>query len=147
MTLRRRGTGPELAVTGEVEHERIWSWDELDGLPGTIPDLGAEADGFVGIAVPLAPVLDASMPTAAATHATIESDDGHYRASIPLSDLMQSGWLAYGLDGRPLPGDRGGPLRVVVPQGRTLCWNVKSVAVVRVTAGPEPDSVPENPPH
>ena len=116
-------------------------------MPGAIADIGTEAEGFAGEAVPLTPILDASGPTAAATHATVESDDGHYRASIPLGDLMQRGWLMFALDGAPLPRERGGPLRVVVPEGRTLCWNVKGAATIRVTAGAEPDSVPANPPH
>ena len=147
MTITRRDRDPELVVTGEVGREVRWPWRELAALPGCIPDLGTEAAGFAGAAVPLSAILDAAMPTAAATHATVESDDGHYRASIPLSELMHRGWLAFALDGAPLPRDRGGPLRVVVPQGRTLCWNVKGAAVLRLTAGPEPDSVPENPPH
>ncbi len=136
-----------LVVAGLVGGSRTWGWSELAALPGRIPDLGAEADGFAGEAVPVAAVLAASEPAIGATHATVESDDGHYRASIPLPELSEKGWLAFGLDGEPLPRDRGGPLRVVVPQGRTLCWNVKGAATIRLTAGPEPDSVPANPPH
>ncbi len=146
MSIRRRTDEPELRVTGDVAHPRAWTRAELAALPGRIPDLGSEADGFAGEAVPLTLVLDAAEPGSEATHASVESDDGHYRASIPLPELML-GWLAFSLDGEPLPRERGGPLRVVVPQGRTLCWNVKGVTTIRITAGAEPDSVPANPPH
>ncbi len=147
MTIRRRDADPQLRVSGLVAVPRDWGWDELADLPGRISDLGTKADGFAGEAVPLAAVLAASEPAPAATHATVASDDGHYRASIPLPELVEKGWLAFAIDGRPLSRERGGPLRVVVPQGRTLCWNVKSAAGIRVTAGPEPDSVPANPTH
>ncbi len=147
VTIRSRSEKPTLAVGGLVAHPRTWSWDELAAHPQRIPNLGELAEGFVGEAVPLAHVLTDAGPEPAATHATVFSDDGHYRASIPIGDLVDLGWLAVSLDGEPLPRDEGGPLRVVVPRGRTLCWNVKSAVEIRVTAGPEPDSVPENPPH
>ena len=66
---------------------------------------------------------------------------------LPLDDLREDGWLAFSEAGGPLPGNRGGPFRLTVAEGSTLCWNVKRVATLRVTAGPEPDDVPENPPH
>ncbi len=147
MTIRQRHAGVRLDVTGLVATPRSWSADDLAGVPGAVADLGEVADGFVGEAVPVAPILAGSEPAPDATHCTVASDDGHYQASIPLADLAGKGWLAFRLDGRPLPRDRGGPLRVVVPRGRTLCWNVKSVAELRLTAGPEPDSVPANPSH
>ncbi len=147
MSIRRRTGSLQLAVTGRVRTSTAWDIEDLAGVPGRIPDLGDRAEGFAGEAVPLRPLLDAAGPDGAATHATVISDDGHYRASIPLDELRDNGWLAFRLDGEPLPRERGGPLRVVVPQGRTLCWNVKSAVEIEVTAGPQPDSVPENPPH
>lgn len=146
MTIRRRGAA-HLEVTGLVTEVVGMTAGELALLPGVIPDLGERADGFVGEAAPMAAVLAETQPLPEATHCTVVSDDGHYRASIPLAELWNKGWIAFGLAGLPLPRDRGGPLRVVVPQGRTLCWNVKSVAELKLTDGPEPDSVPANPTH
>lgn len=71
-----------------------------------------------------------------ATHATVFSRDGAYTASIPLEELLAGGRLSLGDD-----------LRLTILGGRTLCWNVKDVGGVRITDHPEPDSVPENPPH
>jgi DMSO/TMAO reductase YedYZ molybdopterin-dependent catalytic subunit len=75
-------------------------------------------------------------------HVTVESGDGHYRASIPLHEMRRGGRLLLGLS-----KDRGGPVRLIVEDGRTLCWNVKRVVALRFTQGSEADSVPENPEH
>lgn len=77
-------------------------------------------------------LLERASPTAAADHATVVSADDDYRASIPLPALRE-GLLEDG--------------RLTIPQGRTLCWNVKNVTRIEVTCGPQPDSVPPNPPH
>lgn len=100
--------------------------------------------GFSGMAVPVRPLLEHA--SASAQFGTVASDDGHYTASIPLADL-ERGLLILEDGGRALPRDRGGPFRLIVPDGRTLCWNVKSVVEIRFTDEPEPDSVPANPPH
>ena len=86
--------------------------------------------------VMVADVLDQVGLATGATHATVVSADGGYTASIPLEELLAGGHLAVGED-----------IRLTITGGRTLCWNVKDVATIRVTDGPEPDSVPENPPH
>ncbi|MGH8945722.1 MAG: molybdopterin-dependent oxidoreductase [Acidimicrobiia bacterium] len=147
MTLGPRSEARSLRLSGLVARESELAYEEISHLGGSIPDLGMVADGFVGRAVPMRAVIDRARPDHRATYVTVESDDGFYRASIPLSELAENGWLAYSLGEGPLPRERGGPLRVVVPLGRTLCWNVKSVAELRFTARPEPDSVPDDPPH
>lgn len=81
---------------------------------------------------PVADFLSAARPLADADHATVVSAGDGYRASIPLTDLAR-GDLADG--------------RLTIPDGRTLCWNVKDVVRIEVTIGHEPDDVPENPPH
>jgi hypothetical protein len=77
-------------------------------------------------------LLAAARPRPGTDHATVHAGDDGYKASIPLVDLAR-GSLTEG--------------RLVVDGGRTLCWNVKDVVRIEVTAGPRPDSVPENPPH
>ena len=50
-----------------------------------------------------------------ATHVLFHAHDG-YTTDLPLSDCLREGvLLAWELDGEPLPGDHGGPLRVVTP--------------------------------
>ena len=123
------------------------TWEELRVLPGRVEDASDVAAGATGTAVPLASILDAAGIDPTATHATVISTNGGYTASIPLETLRTGGWLAVALGDEPLPTERGGPLRLTVAEGTTLCWNVKDVGSIRFTVGPEPDSVPENPPH
>lgn len=80
---------------------------------------------------PVADLLAAAAPRPEADHATVHSGDG-YRASIPVHELRR-GTLTEG--------------RLTVPDGRTLCWNVKDVVRIELTSGKHADSVPENPPH
>lgn len=134
-----------LRITGLGD--AVFTWEELLALPGSVAEAATVAAGAVGLAVPVAAILDSVAIADAATHGTVVSSDGGYRASIPIGTLRGGGWLAVALDGRPLPADRGGPLRLTVADGTTLCWNVKDVGSIRLTVGPEPDSVPENPPH
>ena len=122
-------------------------WAELDGLDGGVVDAAEVAEGAVGAAVPVSSVLAGIPLDPAATHCSVVSRDGAYKASIPIDDLRNGGWLAYALGGEPLPADAGGPLRLTVAQGDTLCWNVKDVGELRFTAGSEPDNVPRKPKH
>lgn len=123
------------------------TWEALLALLGGVVDAGTVAVGAVGHAIPLAPIIDIAAVDARATHATVASRDGGYTASIPLETLRRGGWLAVALDDGPLPSSHGGPLRLTVADGDTLCWNVKDVGSIRFTVGPEADSVPANPPH
>jgi DMSO/TMAO reductase YedYZ molybdopterin-dependent catalytic subunit len=124
-----------------------FSWDRLMTLPGRVDDAMTVAHGAVGVAVPVASILAEATIDPSATHGTVTSSDGTYTASIPIETLRSGGWLAVALDDEALPADRGGPLRLTVAEGDTLCWNVKDVGGIHFTMGPEADSVPENPPH
>jgi DMSO/TMAO reductase YedYZ molybdopterin-dependent catalytic subunit len=135
-----------LRVDGLVASPRGGTRADLAGLPG-VARISDVAPGSAGRAAPLEALLAAADPDRGADHGTVESDDGLYRASIPLRDLRESGWVIFETDGAALPRDSGGPFRVVIRAGRTLCWNVKSAMLIRLTEGSEPDSVSENPPH
>ena len=138
---------PHLRVTGLVAHEALFAASDLATFPSVVADAASVAAGAVGTAVRVGEILDQVTVEHGATHCTVISQGGAYRASIPLDDLREDGWLAFSEAGGPLPDNRGGPFRLTVAEGSTLCWNVKRVATLRVTAGPEPDDVPENPPH
>ncbi len=135
-----------LRITGLVEDEATIDTGTMDAMPSATGDVSALAPGATGAGVRVADVLAVARPTAAATHCTVISGDG-YRASIPLADILDGGWLAYALGGAPLPVDNGGPLRLTVAQGSTLCWNVKGVAELHLAEDREEDDVPANPPH
>ena len=126
-TLRATGLG-----RGSLE------WSEIDSIADGAGDGGDVA---------MASILEHLVIDPAATHCSVVSQDGSYSASIPLDELREGGWLAFALDGKALTGDLGGPLRLTVREGTTLCWNVKDVGELRFTVGEEPDSVPKKPTH
>ena len=130
--------GVVLRITGLVEEPREWHWEELAKLEGQIQEAG-------GRGVSAGALLEASGSQGG--YVSVESEDGAYRASIPIDELAAKGVVVYGLGEGGLPRDKGGPFRMLVPGGHTLCWNVKGVGEMRVTAEQEPDSVPANPTH
>ena len=140
-------TSTGLRISGLAAGAGDIEWDEIAALPGGVTQAATVAPGAAGSAVPMAPIITLAAPAATATHCTVASRDGGYTASIPIATLRRGGWLAFALDGSPLPADLGGPLRLTVAEGATLCWNVKDVGELRFTTAKEPDSVPENPPH
>lgn len=77
---------------------------------------------------PLEPLLEEAGPEDAADHGTVMSGDGHFTASIPLAFLARSR-LENG--------------RLWVPDAPTHCWDVKDVIRIELTAGRQPDTVPD----
>lgn len=108
---------------------------DLRGLAG--------ADGVVAVA----DVVDVSGDGARATHCTAISRDGSYRASLPIATMLSAGRITVLRNGRVLDAAQGGPLRLTVVEGDTLCWNVKHLEELRLSIGALPDDVPANPPH
>jgi DMSO/TMAO reductase YedYZ molybdopterin-dependent catalytic subunit len=124
-----------VSIRGKVHRSRIFS----------VPDL--ETMSTDGETVRVERIIGRAVPVTQATHATVVSSDGSYRASIPLEDLASGGVLAFGSGRGILSSGEGGPLRLTVVDGKTLCWNVKDVAVIDVTVGAAPDDVPARPTH
>ena len=110
-------------------------------------EMSSIADNAVGEAVPAALLVELAEPEPDAAYCSVVSVDGAYSASIPIADLVAGGWLAFRLDGEALPEEHGGPFRLTVAEGKTLCWNVKDVGELRFTATKEPDNVPARPTH
>ncbi|HEX9855296.1 MAG TPA: molybdopterin-dependent oxidoreductase [Acidimicrobiia bacterium] len=134
-----------VTVEGLVTHRADLTAGDLESLGGVGEDAGEVAGGAAGRAVAVGKLIEAADPLEQATHCTVISADETYRASIPLADLVEGGWLAFAIGDGPLPV--GGPFRLTVAKGSTLCWNVKNVGTLRLTSGPEPDDVPESPLH
>lgn len=136
----------DLELTGLANGPTSLSWDDITAMRG-IADVPSLDSAVVGEAVPASVVVDIAQPQEAASYCSVVSSDGEYSASIPIADLVDSGWLAFRLNGETLPVEHGGPLRLTVAEGKTLCWNVKDVGELRFTATKEPDSVPARPEH
>ena len=119
-----------LVVSGLVAIPDRYSLEDLTRLGDNLQE-GATA------VVPVRRVIEAASPSASATHVTALSADGSYSASIPLEEAVSKGELHVNAAESKLP------IRLLVPGGMTLCWNVKGLGRLRVTEGPEPDSLPE----
>lgn len=131
MSDERRGQQPGLTVDGLVDDPQCYALEHLRGLGEVRNTDRGEA------AVPLRAVVEPAKPSTAADHVSAVSADGSYTASIPLSEALAKGVIH--VEG----GSGGGLIRLEVPGGLTKCWNVKSLGLLRVTEGPEPDSLPD----
>ena len=125
-------------VDGQVRTPRDFAFADLASLPGQVADVGAIAPGREGGAVTLRSVLDAVGTWATATRVTLESSDGKFSQQAPLAAL-QSAVLVYRLGELPLPVEKGGPVRFLIPNleecnvvGIDRCTNVKALARVRI---------------
>jgi DMSO/TMAO reductase YedYZ molybdopterin-dependent catalytic subunit len=130
-------------VEGLVERPTTWSWDEIHALPQS------DYDGAIhcvttwskfdmhwsGVAVDT--LLAAARPSPAATHVVAYSHTG-YTTNVPLADVTDGkAWVAFAVDGQPLPRDHGGPARLLVPH--LYFWkSAKWVAGLRVLDHDEP---------
>lgn len=111
-----------LTIDGLVADERTWTWQDLHRLPpsefrGDIHCVttwskfdtsfgGASLDGL----------LDAVEPLPTATHVFVTSESG-YTTNLPLGELRDGkAWLVWTHEGRPLPREHGGPVRLLVPR-------------------------------
>jgi DMSO/TMAO reductase YedYZ molybdopterin-dependent catalytic subunit len=111
-----------LTVDGAVEAPLALSLEDLVALP----QVDEEADfhcvtgwsvldlAFRGVR--LETLIALARPTEAATHVMTHAADG-YSANLPLEEALKPDVLvAHQVEGRPLPPERGGPARLVVPQ-------------------------------
>lgn len=139
MILRVEGA---VARTCELDHEA------LAALPRQIEDVAALVAGRNGRGVSVGAVLAEAGVRTEATHLTVEADDGSFAASVPL-DAVGDAVLVYRLGDGALPREKGGPLRLLIPDaarcGRAevdTCANVKHVAVLRLEVGQGRDTRP-----
>ncbi len=98
VSLDELGAMPRVTLTSDLHCVRRWSF------------LGLEWGG-----VATAELLQRYPPADDVSHVLVWAEHG-YSATLRIDDLRRDGvLLADALDGRPLPPDRGYPLRLVVP--------------------------------
>jgi len=127
-----------LRIEGPGLEARDLGFDDLAALPDQVENVGSLAPGRQGGAVPLRAVLDAVGVGPGAREVTLESADGKFSQRAPL-DGLRSALLVYRLGDGPLPADRGGPIRFLVPNleecgipGVDRCTNVKALGRIRL---------------
>ena len=111
-----------LTVDGLVRDATTWTWDELHAEPQSeyrgpihcVTTWSKFDTRFGGVSVDV--VLDAASPKPEATHVLATSTTG-YTTNLPLEHLRGGrAWVVWDFDGRPLPREHGGPVRLLVPQ-------------------------------
>jgi Oxidoreductase molybdopterin binding domain len=100
--------GQALEVCGQVQQPGAFDFEALAQLSGQIEEISALVPGRSGGGVRLASLLTAVRPRPEATHLTVESSDGGFSASVPLSAVVGSGVVLYRLGTQALPAQQGG---------------------------------------
>lgn len=131
-----------LRVDGSVSEEGEWTYRDFEKLPKDlqVEDVSRLEPGIAGSGVRVKAVLSKAKPASRADYVTFHSLDGRFAASLPLKEVMEHGILVYQRDNAPLSQTKGGPIRLVVPQGDDACANVKSVHRIEVTVGKGKDT-------
>src|SRR5262245_38901451 len=131
-----------LRIEGEVQQARAFTFADLAALPQQVSDISQLIPGREGGGVRLQSILDTVNPTATATYITLKSTDGKFSASVPLA-AMRNAVVAYRLGNDPLPAQKGGPFRFLIPNVEECaigevdaCANVKFLGEIRLSSQP-----------
>jgi DMSO/TMAO reductase YedYZ molybdopterin-dependent catalytic subunit len=131
----------DFTITGEVDAQKRWTWDEFRALPSEAvtvdihcvtkwSKLDTEWEG-----VPVETLLDGVETSA---EYVLAFCDGGYTTNVPLEDLVDGkAWVAYIYGGEPLDPEHGGPARLLVPH--LYFWkSAKWVRGLRLMSSDEP---------
>jgi DMSO/TMAO reductase YedYZ molybdopterin-dependent catalytic subunit len=128
-------------ITGAVDSERTWSWDELRALPSEtitkdihcVTKWSKFDTVWEGVSVDT--LLEGIETGAAYVSAFC---DGGYTTNLPLEDVTDGkAWIAFAFGGEPLEPEHGGPARLLVPH--LYFWkSAKWVRGLRLTDEDEP---------
>ncbi len=108
-------------IDGLVSNPTTWTWQEIHALaPSTyngdihcVTTWSKLAMTWTGVSIDT--LLAIAQPLPAATHVMATSHSG-YTTNLPLPDVTGGhAWVAWEVDGGPLPTQHGGPARLLVP--------------------------------
>jgi DMSO/TMAO reductase YedYZ molybdopterin-dependent catalytic subunit len=107
------------SITGEVDQDRRWSWEEFRALPSEeitvdihcVTKWSKLDTTWEGVSVET--LLD-GLETSA--EYVLAFCDGGYTTNLPLEDVVGGkAWVAFAYGGEPLEAEHGGPARLLVP--------------------------------
>jgi DMSO/TMAO reductase YedYZ molybdopterin-dependent catalytic subunit len=110
-----------ITVDGLVAEARTWTWEEAHRLPASefrgdihcVTTWSKLGTSFGGVSVDT--LFDTARPLPEASFVLATSTTG-YTTNLPLADLTGGrAWVVWTHQGRPLPVDHGGPVRLLVP--------------------------------
>jgi DMSO/TMAO reductase YedYZ molybdopterin-dependent catalytic subunit len=130
-----------LALTGELDEDRGWTWEEFRALPSEefTVDIHCVTKwsklDTMWRGVSLDTLLD-NVETSA-KH-VIQYSDGGYTTNVPLEDVTGGkAWIVYEYGGEPLEAEHGGPARMLVPH--LYFWkSAKWIRGLRLQTADEP---------
>jgi len=123
-------------LDGLVADQHTWTWRDLHELPPSefhgdihcVTTWSKFGTSFGGVS--LDPLLAAAEPLPEAAYAFVTSTTG-YTTNLPLDELRGGkAWLVWTHEGKPLPREHGGPVRLLVP--RLYFWK-SAKWVTRIT--------------
>jgi len=108
-------------IDGLVDSPTTWSWADLHALPESTYEgdihcvtTWSKLD-MTWSGVSIDTLLDLVGPRPEATHVLASCHTG-YTTNLPLDDVRGGkAWVAWTVDGEPLPAQHGGPARLLVP--------------------------------
>ncbi len=114
-----------LKIHGLVQRPLTLSYADITRMPSirrvlTLECIGNPPDGnAIGngewTGVELRPLLDRTGIKPNVVYAALRAADGYY-TGVPIDELMRNeNWLAYRMNGAPLPPEHGFPLRIFIP--------------------------------
>ena len=140
-----------VSVSGLVGRSLELGHADLAALPGQVEDVSTLAPDREGSAVHFTSVLEAASAQPGAEFLTLEAEGG-FSASVPLAAVVDQALLLYALDGEPLPHDKGGPVRFLIPDPAACgtedvdtCVNVKWLNSISLSAERGRDVRPTTP--
>jgi len=110
-----------MTVDGLVERPVTLTWPQVQELPGSsyagdihcVTTWSKFDTRFAGVSVDT--LLDLASPAADAAYVMAHSTTG-YTTNLPFADVTGGrAWVVWDYDGRPLPAEHGGPVRLLVP--------------------------------
>ena len=128
-------------IAGEVDADRVWSWDEFRALPSEkitrdihcVTTWSKLDTHWEGVSVD---TLLEGIDTDAAY--VVAFSDGDYTTNLPLDEVTGGkAWVAFAYDGEELEPEHGGPARLLVPH--LYFWkSAKWVRGLRLLSDDEP---------
>jgi DMSO/TMAO reductase YedYZ molybdopterin-dependent catalytic subunit len=106
-------------ITGEIDEDRRWTWDEFRALPSEeitrdihcVTKWSKLDTTWNGVSVDT--LLDGVETSA---EYVLAFCDGGYTTNLPLEDVTGGkAWIAFAYGGEPLEAEHGGPARLLVP--------------------------------
>lgn len=142
-----RNTRALITIEGECHRPQGFTFHDLDIVHEDyqIKDMAKIDERLKGQGVRLRGLIDQVGPGFYTKYLTVESEDGKFSACLPLEEISRTAVIIYGIKGKPLDREDGGPVRFVIPFYPDKCANVKGATRIVLSEKPGKDTRPTTP--